>query len=196
MGPPDHPSAERLLELMQRGDFTALDLLARTYGARLLAVARRRCQLTADAEDAVQQAFLAASSSQVTFRGEGTALGWLSTLVVRSCFRLNERHAAEAAARQAAWVPEEPEVALPGELADVLADALMRLSRTDRIAFLLSVEGFTSVEIAEHFGLSHDAIRSRLKRARKVLRAALGDDTPARPGRTTGHDDEPPHVDP
>lgn len=195
MGPPDHPSAERLLELMQRGDFTALDVLARTYGERLLAVARRRCQLAADAEDAVQQAFLAASSSQVTFRGEGTALSWLSTLVVRSCFRLNERHAAEAAALAVAW-GEEPTTALPGELAGVLADALMQLSRTDRIAFLLSVEGFTSVEIAEQFGLSHDAVRSRLKRARKVLRAALGDDTPGRPGRTTGHDDDRPRVDP
>lgn len=195
MAPPDHPSAERLLALMQRGDFTALDLLARAYGARLLAVARRRCQWTADAEDAVQQAFLAASSSQAAFRGEGTALSWLSTLVVRSCSRLNERHAAEQDVRARAWTGDEPEVALPPELADVLADALMRLSRTDRIAFLLSVEGFTSVEIAEEFGLSHDAIRGRLKRARKVLRAALGDDTPRGAGRTTGHDHRP-RIDP
>lgn len=196
MGPPDHPSAERLLSLMQRGDFTALDVLARAYGARLLAVARRRCRLAADAEDAVQQAFLAASSSQVTFRGEGTALSWLSTLVVRSCYRLNERHEAEAAALALAGAADEAVQALPPELGDVLADALMRLSRTDRLAFILSVEGFTGVEIAEQFGLSHDAIRGRLKRARKVLRAALADDTPGVAGHTGGHDDDRPRLDP
>ncbi|MFY0540937.1 RNA polymerase sigma factor [Nannocystis pusilla] len=61
----------------------------------------------------------------------------------------------------------------------------MTLSRTDRLAFLLAAEGCSSVEIAERFSLTHDAVRSRLKRARKVLRAALeARDTLPAPRRT------------
>lgn len=165
--------AEELLELMQRGDVRALDVLAREYGKRLLAVARRQCHLAADAEDAVQQALLAASSAMTSFRGEATPLAWLSTLVARSCSRLNARASQHA-----------PEVEVPCTCADSaegrqvserLGAALMKLSRTDRLAFLLSVEGFTSVEIAERFALTSDAVRGRLKRARKLLRDELGD---------------------
>lgn len=166
--PPVATSAQALLSLMQAGDMAALDVLARTCGPRLLAVARRRCHREGDAEDAVQTALLAASRDMHGFRGEGSALAWLSTLVARSCSRFNEQHARE----QVGEAVDEPCCADCGEpgLAEAVGAALMTLSRTDRLAFLLSVEGFSSVEIAERFGLSHDAIRSRLKRARKVLR--------------------------
>ncbi|MGV3619420.1 MAG: hypothetical protein ACO1OB_01310, partial [Archangium sp.] len=56
-------SADTLLQLMQAGDVRALDLLARTYGKRLASVARKQCHLAADAEEAVQQALLTASTS-------------------------------------------------------------------------------------------------------------------------------------
>ena len=68
----------------------------------------------------------------------------------------------------------------------------MAVSRTDRLAFLLSVEGFTSVEIAERFGVSHDSVRSRLKRVRKVLRSKLADDTVALARDTSGHEPHSP----
>lgn len=164
------PTSDQLLALMQAGDLLALDLLARAYSDKLLAVARRQCHLAADAEDAVQQALLMASAGMTGIRDEGAPLAWLSTLVARSCFRLN------ALARKAdGEVPEcgcdDPtEQYERRELAGRLSVALMALQRTDRLLFLLSVEGFTSVELAERFGLSHDAVRSRLKRARQTLR--------------------------
>lgn len=173
------PHLETLLALMQAGDLSALDVLARTYGKRLLWVARRWCRSPSDAEDAVQQALLAARDAMPHYRGEGTPLAWLSTLVARTCTRLNER-----AARTQPL--EDPDCGC-GDLVEELeqqdlgrrlGDALMALGRTDRLAFLLAAEGFTSVEIAERFGLSSNAVRSRLKRARQALRLALeGGDT-------------------
>lgn len=164
-------SADGLLELMQAGDVRALDLLARTYGKRLTSVARRQCHLAADAEEAVQQALLTASTSMTGFRGESSPLSWLSTLVARTCSRMNRR--AERL---------EPEAEVPcgcaeGDvlLAARISDALMALSRTDRIAFMLAAEGFTGEEIAERFGVTSNAIRSRLKRVRAHLRDTLSD---------------------
>jgi RNA polymerase sigma factor (sigma-70 family) len=59
------------------------------------------------------------------------------------------------------------------QLGERLSAALMTLQRTDRLLFLLSAEGFDGVELAERFGLSHDAVRGRLKRARQKLRDTL-----------------------
>lgn len=192
--PPDR-SIDSLLALMQAGDIAALDVMARAYAPRLLAVARRRCHQPHDAEDAVQQALLTARDAMRSYRGEGEPLAWLSTLVARSCSRMNER-----AARVELREPEAIELRCPceqdpeaqaerGELAQALSDALMALSRTDRLAFLLSVEGLDSVQIAARFSLTHDAVRSRLKRARKVLREALASaDTLERAQRTASQE--------
>ena len=188
--PPSQPASpvETLLELMQRGDLRALDHLARTYGDRLLAVARRRCDLREDAEDAVQQALLAAGTAMTGYRGEGSPLAWLSTLVARSCYRMNRRASRTdpLADEEAPCTCEDPAaVAERRELGEALGEALMSLSRIDRLAFLLAVEGVSSVEIAGRFSLTHDAVRSRLKRARKILREALKKrDTPAGVGGT------------
>jgi RNA polymerase sigma factor (sigma-70 family) len=174
--PPPEPASpvEALRVLMQSGDIRALDHLARAYGDRLLAVARRRCDLPGDAEDAVQQALLAAGTAMTGFRGEGTPLAWLSTLVARTCWRMNREATRTAEIADVPCTCDDPAaLAERRELGATLSAALMSLSRTDRLAFLLSVEGVSSVEIAEQFSLTHDAVRSRLKRARKVLREAL-----------------------
>jgi RNA polymerase sigma-70 factor, ECF subfamily len=185
LSPPSSP-VETLLVLMQRGDIRALDHLAREYGARLLAVARRRCDLREDAEDAVQQALLAAGAAMTGFRGDGSPLAWLSTLVARTCYRMNRKVAPTLEVVDVPCTCDDPAaIAERRELGAVIGEALMSLSRTDRLAFLLSAEGVTSVEIAERFSLSHDAVRSRLKRVRKRLREALKNhDTPRAPGRT------------
>lgn len=177
---------ETLLVLMQKGDIRALDHLAREYGSRLLAVARRRCDLREDAEDAVQQALLAARTSMTGFRGDGSPLAWLSTLVARTCYRMNRRATPATEVVDVPCTCDDPAVvAERRELGAALGEALMSLSRTDRLAFLLAAEGFSSVEIAERFSLSHDAVRSRLKRARKMLREALKNrDTPSSPRST------------
>jgi len=189
MAPLDpNPAADHLLALMQAGDMRALDHLARAYGARLLAVARRRCRCAGDAEDAVQQALLAARSAMTGYRGDGSPLSWLSTLVARSCHRMNQQAGSLSAPAEIPCACDDPTtLAEQRELGAMLGEALMSLSRTDRLAFLLSAEGFTSVEIAARFDLSHDAVRSRLKRARRVLRArlrAMADDTPSRAADT------------
>jgi RNA polymerase sigma-70 factor (ECF subfamily) len=169
---------------MHAGDAEALDRLARDYGPRLLAVARRCCRSSADAEDAVQQALLQASSAMRGYRGEGSPVAWLSTLVARSCFKLN-RDPHNDPARTSHDVPEAPcgcddpeERARTRELGERLGAALMTLGRIDRLVFLLAAEGWSTDELAAHFQLTGDAIRGRLKRARKILRAAMTQDEP------------------
>ncbi len=141
----------------------------------------------------MQQALLAATSAMTGFRGDGSALAWLQTLVARSCARMNGRgglaaDVADADADVDADVDcscDAPDaVAERRQLGQAIGEALMTLSRTDRLAFLLSVEGFSSREIADRFQLSDDAVRSRLKRARHCLRRALADQADIAPDDT------------
>lgn len=186
--PTTDPSVEELLALMQAGDLLALDRLARAWGDRLLAVARRQCHLPADAEDAVQQALLAASNSMTGIRGDGSPLAWLSTLVARNCHRMNRKAALAEPLADGPCHCDDPEAAAERrEQGARLGEALMSLSRLDRLLFLLSAEGLNGIELAARFELSHDAVRGRLKRARQHLRAALGSgDTPGGAGGTEG----------
>lgn len=182
------PDSKTLLELMQQGDLRALDVMTRAYSNRLLALARAHCRRSADAEDAVQQSLLAASSAMTGFRAEGSALAWLSTLVVRTCARLNKHDDRQTSLESEPCSCDDPALAAERrELARTLSDALMNLPRTDRLVVLLSAEGLTGPEIADELGLSHDAVRGRLKRARHTLRAAVAD-TPSPVANTSGHD--------
>jgi RNA polymerase sigma-70 factor (ECF subfamily) len=182
-----------LIALMQAGDTAALDRLARDSGPRLLAVARRCCRSPHDAEDAVQQALEQARTSMRGYRAEGSPVAWLSTLVARSCFGFNRlvhndpRRTTHDDVEPCSCDTPEAQAAR-AELGAQLSAALMMLSRTDRLAFLLAAEGATSDEIAARFALTSDAVRSRLKRARKILRAQL-----VRAGVTHTDGVAPPH---
>jgi len=195
----DTASVTTLLELMQAGDIAALDRFAREHGARLLAVARRACRSRDDAEDAVQQALVQASTSMRSYRGDGTGdpVAWLATLVARSCYRMN-RAAERTTAFDPAFDPafdhdvrctcDDPdEVARTHELGVRLGDALMQLARVDRLLFLLAADGWSTDELAAHFAMTGDAVRSRMKRARKILRAALTHDAPVEPHQGPAH---------
>lgn len=165
---------------MQAGDLQALDAMVRCYSGRLVAVGRRCCRRPEDAEDAVQQALLEASESLEDFRGEGSPLAWLSTMVARRCRKQRrgrrndlDRHDSieDAGCRCAAPSPEE--LAARAELTGHLESALSEIRRADRLLLILSVEGWSSIELAEHFDLTPEAIRARLSRLRRRLRHTL-----------------------
>lgn len=178
MSPPPSARADPILALMQAGDLRALDHIAREYGPRLARVALRCCRSPHDAEDAVQNALVQASRSLPTYRGTGSPLAWMATLVARSCYRFNARHA-PGVDDDGVEVPcscAGPEAELERRrLGERLSDALMRLSRTDRLILILASEGWTGPEIAEQFDMTAVAVRNRLKRARQRVRARLVD---------------------
>jgi RNA polymerase sigma-70 factor (ECF subfamily) len=188
------PELDELRRLMHHGDAAALDRLARAYGPRLLAVAHRRCRCQADAEDAVQNALVDASTSLTRYRGDGSPLAWLSSIVAHNCARLNRdprndpaRTVHDDVERASDGDPEDR--ALMKELGDEIGAALMALSRTDRLLFLLAAEGDSSDDIAAQFDLTSDAVRSRLKRARRILRSLVthGASAPAQKGHEPRH---------
>ncbi len=171
----------QLVAFVKAGDMRALDRLTRCHGQRLLAVGRRYCRSEAEAQDAVQDALLAAGRNLGGYRGDGPVEGWVVRMVANACHHMRRGrkndphlHDVEAVLMTDSASPEE--AAMTGQLAEALGDALQALDPTNRTIVLLAEgEGWTGPEIAAELGLSAGAVRVRLTRSRARLRKLMAE---------------------
>lgn len=170
--------SQALVDRIRAGDPAGMAMLAEAFGPRLRRLAAGMLGEPAEAEDAAQDALLAAWRGIAGFR-DGTDLGaWLATLCLNACRlrlrgRARERRALEEVARrgQEAAPPPDPEAT---ERRDALFKALGGLPEREREAFLLMVvEGWTSAQAGEALGCSAEATRVYLGRAREALAERL-----------------------
>ncbi len=182
----------RLLAAAADGDRRAFARFVDRHEASVLRYLRAAAAQDADADDAFQEAFLAAWRGAGGFRGEGSARAWMLTVARNALRRHHRRRAGEPTGyepledldhlgRAAGWGrPEPAEEALERE--DLLRWALDGLAPGDReILVLRELEGLGGEEVAELLGLSLAAQKSRLHRARlrfvaRVRSQALTDD--------------------
>jgi RNA polymerase sigma-70 factor (ECF subfamily) len=167
----------RLVALARSGHAEAFAHLVLRHQVRVYRIALRMLGNPADAEDAAQEAFLAAWRGLDRFRFDSSFSTWLQRIVVNRC--LNVLRARRSTPEQPA--DHEP-VAIggPQEAVEVyeqmaaLRRALQRLTPEQRAAFVLRyLEGCTLEEIARVLGISLSAVKSRLHRARAELIAAM-----------------------
>lgn len=168
---------------MRAGDLAALDRITRCRGERLLAAGRRHCRNAEEAEDAVQEALIQAGLHLRDYRGEGAPEGWVVRMVARACSRMRRGHRNDPARhvplldapglpQLTTDAPDPEDAATRAELSARLGAALLELPAEDRAVLMLAeAEGWTGPQIAAELGLSAEAVRARLSRARRRLRA-------------------------
>lgn len=187
--------SEILLVRAQAGDRAALEALLARHRNGVYRYGLRVCRTTEDAEDAVQEALWAATRAIRTFRGAATSIAaWLFTIVRHQCYRLLDRHRRDEEQRHASAVlhgaarggeeggtddpacfqPSVEDEAIAREQRERLALALAGLEPSYREVILLrDVEGLSAPEAAAALGISVEALKSRLYRARVTLRDRL-----------------------
>lgn len=136
---------------------------------RLALVAAR--YVGADADDLVHEAFLRAIRAQATFRNRAQTTTWLHRIVVNACLdQCRQQHR-----RRQQTVPTDPGVVIPASPARLtLRQVLRRLSPDDRQSYVLhDVMGYTHREIEQRWAIPAGTSKSRLWRARRLLREAL-----------------------
>jgi RNA polymerase sigma-70 factor (ECF subfamily) len=154
-----------------------LEELYERYGPALLRICQRRLGDTTRAEDACQETLLKAHRSIDSVRA-GAPLGpWLATIARNVCrdMQRRERRIALVAEPSVRAVASEPAVEVDGRTRRRLVhDALRVLPLAyRRSVFLHHFAGLTYDEIAAHEGTSTAAVRSRLSRARRMLRTRI-----------------------
>jgi RNA polymerase sigma-70 factor, ECF subfamily len=176
------PQHEELLQSAQQGDREALDQLIRLYHERVYRFGLRVCRNPVDAEDAVQDAFLALSRTVGSFRGESSLTTWLFTVVKNACYRFFRRLIGRR--RTLGDGPELPEVASEQLSAEealgrarvlrTVQDTIATLEAPYRDVLLLrDVEGLSGAEVAHRLGITVPAMKTRLFRARSAVRTRL-----------------------
>jgi RNA polymerase sigma-70 factor (ECF subfamily) len=178
--PPDPQEAAAIVRV-QAGDTAAYDLLVRRYMRSAYAVAYRLLGHREDAEDVVQEAFLAALANIRTFDPSRRFGPWLHRIVVTR--GLNFR---KARSRRTTEILDDAAVAsaAPGPVADAeraglqatVAAALGRLPERQRLVVqLFELDGFSGAEIGTMLGISPGTVRWYLHEARQALRGLLAD---------------------
>ena len=186
------PSDEDVVRRVRAGDTAMFEVLMRRYNQRLYRVARGIVRDHADAEDVMQQAYLNAYTHLHQYEHRGSFAGWLTRIAVHEAFAGHRRRAEAAVTesivrdgpcdRIASPSPDPEQAALSSELRRDLEARIDALAEAYRPVFVLrEVEGLTTAETAEALGLSEDVVKTRLHRARAMLREAL-----ARDGRHPG----------
>jgi RNA polymerase sigma-70 factor (ECF subfamily) len=151
-----------------------LDEVFRRYADRLWSVALRMLGDPGEAEDAVQEAFLAALRSP-GFRGDAAAGTWLHRILVNGCVdRIRAAGRRRGHARSATpAVASDPAGRLVTRLA--VDEALARLPADQRAAVVLvDGLGYSVTETAAIVGVPPGTIKSRCARGRRRLAGSLG----------------------
>jgi RNA polymerase sigma-70 factor (ECF subfamily) len=142
----------------------------------------------ADAEDVTQEVLLGVVRKLALFRGRSELKTWLHRMTVNAALQYRRRLAKRKAQTisgcmeqllpRLAWAnhsgPTPDKIAIQQETNRLIEEAMSRLPEVFRVVVALSVvEGRPNLEIGELLGLSLSAVKSRLRRGRLLMRAAL-----------------------
>lgn len=164
-----------LVRRAQGGDSAAFAELARGCGRAVYAVALAHLGRPADAEDLAQNVLLAALENIDRCRDPARFDAWILSIARNRARRALVRRALRDVFSRgdAAELERGTEEPVSGERKALLR-ALEKLPAAQREVVLLhDVEGFTHPEITAALGVSEEASRQALSRARKALRAEL-----------------------
>ena len=149
--------------LAAKGDYQAFERLYRRYLSRIYSLCARLSGSRETAAELTEDVFVRAWEELPQFRGEDAFAAWLHRLATEVVL-----HGREPEGSAAATIEQE------GEEPD-LSQAIDRLPVDARRIFVLhDVEGFKHEEIAEIIGITPGGSRARLRRARVLLKEALG----------------------
>lgn len=176
---------------LQAGDDSAFEMLVRTYGGRMLTVARRLLGNDEDAQEAVQDAFLSAFKALPAFDGRSKLSTWLHRIVVNAALmklRTRKRRPEQSIDDLLPTFKPDGHQAVPATdwQSSVVTDAersetqlrirqeIEKLPETYRTVLLLrDIEELDTETVAQLLDVSVAAVKVRLHRARQALRTLL-----------------------
>ncbi len=194
-------SDKALLDAARAGDRDALSTLLERYEPTVLRFGLKMCGDEEDAKEILQDTLFAAARTARDFRGDASVPSWLYTIARSFCIK-RRRRPKHAPARvepldEGAGVADlgrSPDDALHEKRVEAaLASAIEALDPGQReVLVLRDVEGLTAPEVAAIVGISVDAVKSKLHRARLSVRDKLAplvaptpDKTPPAPSGDT-----------
>ena len=181
---------DALVERVTRGDHEAFRHVVQRFGRLLFRMARGVIDDDAEAEDIVQETFVRAYRKLDTFRGDAPLRTWLVSILLNEArSQLRKRHRLvqldqiDSSALDPYWTSQAHPGAGAGdpmsltaraEIRRLLADAIARLPGPYRAVYRLrEIEECSVEETAFRLGIKPQTVKTRLHRARRLLRQSL-----------------------
>lgn len=177
-----------LVEGLRRGDEGSFLALLERYTEKVHNLAMRISRNSEDTEEIIQDVFVTVYRKARYFEGKSAFSSWLYRITVNTAFmKLRKRKQSAAISFEEvpshlrdSWVGERKEthdvnfISSRHELREQLERAIAKLPDEYRMIFILrDVDGLSNQEVGEVLGVSVPAIKSRLHRARLMLRKRL-----------------------
>jgi len=182
-------SDEEVVERVRAGERGLYEIIMRRHNQRLYRAVRAILRDEAEVEDVLQDAYLAAYRSLPEFEGRARFSTWLTRIAINRALDRRRRRARLVVldpqqegnplndADTPTWAApaEDPErQSARRELAQLLQDAIDQLPATFRPVYILrEVQGLSVQETAESLGIEPGTVKTRLHRARGLLRERL-----------------------
>lgn len=179
-------SEEEVIERIRGGEVALYEILMRRYNQRIYRIARSILRDASEAEDVMQEAYVRAYQHLNEFNGSAKFSTWLTKIAIYEALRRARRRGRleeldsiqgtnEQIMEKLAARAEDPErQAYDHELRRVLESAVDALPEGYRAVFILrAVEGLSVAETAACLNLGQETVKTRLYRARAVLRKEL-----------------------
>jgi RNA polymerase sigma-70 factor, ECF subfamily len=189
----DKESDEALIARIRSGDKKAFTLLIKRYEETVYRFSFKVCRDPAKAEEAMQDTFINVFRKLDSFDGKSKFSTWLYAIVTNNC-RMKRRQTKVRAAEEsldemmdpsfteegkmareiAQWDDTPEDRMMDKELRELLERSIARLPEDYRLVFVLrDIDGNSTEETASIMGISVEATKSRLRRARAFLREQL-----------------------
>ncbi|HZX69561.1 MAG TPA: RNA polymerase sigma factor [Rhodanobacter sp.] len=183
---------DALVALVRHGEREAFRHIMQRCNQRLFRVARAVIGEDSEAEDVLQESYMRAYHKLDSFRGDSTLLTWLTTIVLneargrlrkrRTMVGLEQVDAAADDTHQIIQFPskfgsEDPAAnAARTEIRHLLEHAIDKLPPAFRVVYMMrEVEEYSVEETANQLGIKAETVKTRLHRARRLLRLSLHD---------------------
>jgi RNA polymerase sigma-70 factor (ECF subfamily) len=190
---------DQLVERAQLGDLPAFEALVERHEDRLYRLAVRLLRNDDDAREVLQEAFLSAWQKLGDFAGRAQFGSWIYRVTLNAALMLlrtrrrrptvSAEDVAEGALDEAIergrdqgthgtsdWIRRPDDQLQSDELKHHIQQALDQLPEILRVVFVLrDVEELSTEETADALGITVQAVKTRLHRARLALRAAISD---------------------
>lgn len=178
-----YPTDEEVVARVLAGEAELFELLMRRHNQRVYRAVRSVLREEAEVEDVMQQAYLKAWANLRQFTGSSRVSTWLVRIALNEALMRTRKAARlqlvqdvpenmESHVNPPATSPEDR--AQSRELSALLESAVDELPELYRTVFMLrNIENLSSAEAAEVLDVSEDVVKTRLHRAKRLIRDAL-----------------------
>jgi RNA polymerase sigma-70 factor, ECF subfamily len=192
--PQDDPDEAELVLRAIRGDQVAVRTIIQRNNRRLYRIARSVLKDESEAEDAVQEAYISAFSALPKFRGQASLTTWLCRIVLNEALqRLRRRRAVTVGLTEvsrseaqiipfpaSSYCPDPERAAAQRELNRLIEREIDKLPEDFRLVLVArAIEDMSIEETAELLDIRPETVKTRLHRARRMLKSAFAEHTGA-----------------